>query len=32
MLHEFYNDKDMYKEKKKDDIKFIIYNNSEHNN
>ena len=32
MLDEFYNDEDMYKEKKKEDIKFIIYNNSEHNN
>ena len=32
MLDEFYNDEDKYKNKKKDDIKFIIYNNSEHNN
>lgn len=31
MLDEFYNDEDKYKNKKKDDIKFIIYNNSEHN-
>ncbi len=32
MLDEFYNDEDKYKDKKKEDIKFIIYNNSEHNN
>lgn len=31
MLDEFYNDEDKYKNKKKEDIKFIIYNNSEHN-
>jgi hypothetical protein len=32
MLDEFYNDEDKYKDKKKEDIKFIIYNNSEHSN
>lgn len=32
MLDDFYNDEDKYKDKKKDEIKFIIYNNSEQNN
>jgi hypothetical protein len=31
MLDDFYNDETKYSDTKKDEIKFIIYNNSENN-